>query len=88
MVFEGKHKEFIIIKVNLNIIRKDDEQYPYNEDNFYFEFNNIGYNNIVWMNCIYNYCVFYLGFKTIYNFFFKAMFKPMRKAYKEEETRY
>ncbi len=40
------------------------------------------------MNCIYNYYVFYLGFKAIYNFFFKAIFRFIKKIYKEEETRY
>ena len=40
------------------------------------------------MNYIYDYCVLYLGLKTTNNFFFKAMFKPMKKAYKEEETRH
>ncbi len=40
------------------------------------------------MNCIYNYCTFHLKFKTINNFFFKAMFKLIKKAYTEEKTRY
>ncbi len=40
------------------------------------------------MNCIYNYYTFYLEFKTINNFFLKAMFKPMKKAYKEKKTKH
>ncbi len=40
------------------------------------------------MNCIYDYYIFYLKFKTINNFFFKIMFKPMKKIYKEEEIKY
>ncbi len=40
------------------------------------------------MNYIYNYCIFYLELKTIYNFFFKIIFKFIKKAYREEETRY
>ena len=40
------------------------------------------------MNYIYNYCAFYLRFKTINNFFFKIIFKPMKKVYRKEEMRY
>ena len=40
------------------------------------------------MNCIYNYYVFYLRSKTINNFSFKTIFKPIKKAYREEKTRY
>ncbi len=40
------------------------------------------------MNYIYNYCILYLKPKTTYNFFSKAIFKPIRKTYKEEETRH
>src|SRR6266566_2599998 len=40
------------------------------------------------MNCIYDYCAFYLGFKVINNFFFKTMFRSMRKTYTFEETEY
>ncbi len=47
LAFEREYKEFIIIKVNLNIIRNDREEYLYNEDNLYFEPNNTGYNDII-----------------------------------------
>jgi len=40
------------------------------------------------MNCIYNYYTFYLGFKIIYNFFLRAIFRFIKKVYKEEKTRY
>ncbi len=40
------------------------------------------------MNYIYNYYIFHLKSKTTYNFFFKTMFKLIKKVYKEEETRY
>ncbi len=40
------------------------------------------------MNCIYDYCIFYLGFKPIYNFFFRVIFRPMKKVYKKEETKH
>ncbi len=74
--------------INLNIARNDDEKYLYNENNLYLEPNNVGYHNIIWMNCIYNYYIFYLRFKTINNFFSKAVFRPMRKIYIEEEIRH
>src|SRR6266566_2518759 len=40
------------------------------------------------MNYIYNYCIFYLGSKATYNFFLKAIFRPIRKVYKEKEIRH
>ena len=55
LVFEKEYKEFTVIRVNFNIARRDNEEYSYNEDNLYFEFNNIGYYNIIQMNYIYNY---------------------------------
>ncbi len=69
LAFEREYEEFIIIKVNFNIIRKDSEEYLYEENDFYLEFNNIGYNDIIQINCIYNCCRFHLGFKIINNFF-------------------
>ena len=47
LTFEKKHEEFTVIKVNLNIIRKDDEEYLYNEDDPYSEPNNARYHNII-----------------------------------------
>ncbi len=44
---EREYKEFTVIGVNLNIIRNDNEEYPYNEDNLYLESNNIGYDDII-----------------------------------------
>ncbi len=40
------------------------------------------------MNYIYDYCIFYLGFKIINNFFFKVIFKSVKKVYIEEETKH
>ncbi len=40
------------------------------------------------MNCIYNYCIFYLKPKATNNFFFKTIFKPIKKTYKEEKTKH
>ncbi len=88
LVFEKKHKEFTIIRVNLNIIKNNGEEYPYNEDNLYLEFNNVEYNDIIQINCIYDYYIFYLESKAINNFFFKVIFRFIKKTYKEEETRY
>ncbi len=81
MAFEGEYKEFIVIRINLNIVKNDGEEYFYNENDFYLEFNNVGYNNIIWMNYIYNYYIFYLGFKVINNFFFKVIFRFIKKVY-------
>ncbi len=61
----------MVIRVNLSITRNDNEEYLYDEDNLYFEFNNVGYDGIIWMNCIYDYCIFYLEFKVTYKFFLK-----------------
>ncbi len=88
MAFEKKYKEFTVIGVNFNIIKNDGEEHLYDKDDLYLEFNNVGYNNIIWINCIYNYCIFYLEFKKIYNFFFKVIFKLIKKVYREKETRY
>jgi len=46
-VLEREHKEFIIIKVNLNTVRNDSEEHLYDKDDLYFEFNNVGYDNII-----------------------------------------
>ncbi len=47
LAFERKHEEFTVIRINFNIVKRDDKEYPYNEDNLYFEFNNAGYHNII-----------------------------------------
>ncbi len=85
---EGEYKEFIVIEVNLNIVRNDGEEHSYNEDDLYLKSNNVGYDSIIQINYIYDYYIFYLKFKTTYNFFFKAMFKFIKKVYKEEKIRY
>ncbi len=46
-MFKGEHEEFIVIRVNLNIVKNDSEKHLYDEDDFYFKFNNVGYNNII-----------------------------------------
>ena len=88
LAFKKEYKEFTIIKISLNTVKKDDKEYLYNKNNLYFEFNNIKHHNIIQMNCIYNYCTFYLGFKTINNFFLRIIFKLFKKAYKKEKTKY
>ncbi len=88
LTFKREYNKFIVIKVNFSIVKNNGEEYLYNENNLYFEFNNAGYNGIIQMNYIYNYYIFYLKFKTINNFFFKIMFRFIKKIYKEEETRY
>ncbi len=47
LTFKKEYKEFIIIKVNFNIVKKDNKEYSYNEDNLYLEFNNVKYYNII-----------------------------------------
>jgi len=47
LMFEKEYKEFIIIKVNLNIVKRDGEEYLYNEDDSYLKLNNIRYYNII-----------------------------------------
>ncbi len=83
-----KQKEFTVIEVNLNSGRNDGEKHLYNKDDFYLEPNNAGYNNIIQINYIYNYYILHLGFKTINNFFSRTIFKLIKKAYKEEETKH
>ncbi len=81
-----KYKEFTVMGVNLNIARNDGEEYLYKEDDPYLEPNNVRHYSIIWMNCIYNYCIFHLGSKAINNFFPKAMFRSIKKTYTFEET--
>jgi len=45
--FERKYEEFIVIEVNLNIIKNDGEKHLYNKNDLYFKFNNVEYNNII-----------------------------------------
>ncbi len=40
-------KEFTVIKINLNTVKKNDEEHSYNKDNLYLELNNIGYYSII-----------------------------------------
>ncbi len=41
------YKEFIIIEINPNTIKRDDEKHFYNEDDLYLESNNVRYYNII-----------------------------------------
>ncbi len=77
-----------MIDINLNIIKKDNEEYLYKEDDLYLEFNNAGHHSITQINCIYNYYILYLKLKAINNFFFKAVIKPIKKVYTKEEIKY
>ncbi len=88
LAFEREYKDFIVIVINLNIVKKDDEEYFYNEDDLYLKSNNIKYYNIIQMKCIYNYCAFYLRSKAINNFFLKIIFKLIKKVYRKKEIRY
>ncbi len=83
---EREHKEFTVMGVNLSTARNDDEEHPHKEDDPYLEPNNAGHHGIAWMSCIYDYCAFHLGPKATNNFFPRAMFRPMRRAYTFEET--
>ncbi len=84
-MFKREHEEFIMIDVNFNIVKNDDKEYLYKEDDLYLEPNNVGYYSIIWMNYIYNYCVFHLRFKATNNFFFKVIFKLIKRIYTFEE---
>jgi len=46
-VIEGKHEEFTVIRINLSIVKRDNEEYPYNKDDLYLKPNNIKYYNII-----------------------------------------
>ncbi len=47
LAFEREYEEFTIIGVNLSTVKKDNEEYLYDEDDLYLEFNNVGYNSII-----------------------------------------
>ncbi len=47
LVFEEEYEEFTVIRVNFNIVKNDSEEYLYDENNLYFESNNVGYNDII-----------------------------------------
>ncbi len=47
LISEREYKEFIMINVNLNTMKNNGEEYPYDENNLYFESNNVGYHNII-----------------------------------------
>ena len=47
LVFEEEYEEFTVIRVNFNIEKNDSEEYLYDENNLYFESNNVGYNDII-----------------------------------------
>jgi len=44
---EKEYEEFTVIGINFNIIKNNGEEYLYDENDFYFEFNNARYNNII-----------------------------------------
>ena len=88
LIFEKEHEEFTVININLSIVKNDNEEYLYKKNDPYLEFNNVEHYNIIQMNCIYNYYTLYLGFKAINNFFFKTIFKLIKKMYTEKETRH
>ena len=85
---KGKYKEFTVIKINLNTVRNDGEEYPYNEDDLYLKPNNVEHDDIIQMNYIYNYYILHLGSKTINNFFLKTIFKLIKKIYKKEKRKH
>ncbi len=86
LALEREYEEFTMMGINLSTTKNDSEEHLYNEDNPYFEPNNAGYHSIIQISYIYNYCVFYLRFKIINNFFSRAIFRLIRKVYIFEET--
>ncbi len=47
LAFKGEYKEFTIIRVNFNTVKREGEEHPYEEDNLYLELNNAGYHGII-----------------------------------------
>ncbi len=47
LTFEREYEKFIVIRVNLNIVKNNNEEHLYNEDDLYLESNNTGYNDII-----------------------------------------
>ncbi len=47
LAFKRKHEEFIVIRINLNIVKNNSEKHLYDKNDFYFESNNIGYDSII-----------------------------------------
>ena len=47
LVFEREYEEFIVIGINLSIVKRDNEEYLYNKNNPYLEPNNVGHHSIV-----------------------------------------
>ena len=47
LAFEKEYKEFTIIKVNFNIVKKDNEKHLYEKDDPYLELNNTRHYNII-----------------------------------------
>jgi len=47
LAFKKEYKEFTVIGVNFNIVKRDGEEHLYKEDDLYFEFNNAGYDGII-----------------------------------------
>ncbi len=88
LIFKREYEEFTVMGVNLSTAKNNDEEYLHDEDDPYLEPNNIRHYDIVQINCIYDYCVFYLEFKAINNFFSRAIFRLIKKIYIEKETRY
>lgn len=88
LVPEGEHEEFTVGGVNLSTARNDGEERPHEEDDPYLEPNNAGHHGVAWMNCIYDYCAMHLGPKATNNFFPRPVNRPLRRAYREDETRH
>ncbi len=47
LAFKGEYEEFIIMDVNLNITRNNNEEYLYDKDDLYFELINVRYHSII-----------------------------------------
>ncbi len=47
LTLEKEHKEFTIIDINLNTTKNNNEEYLYEEDDLYFEPNNVKHHSIV-----------------------------------------
>ncbi len=47
LAFKKEYEEFIVIRINFSIVKNNNEEHFYNEDDLYLEPNNIGYNDII-----------------------------------------
>ncbi len=46
-MFKEEYEKFTVIRVNFNIVKRDNKEHFYNEDDLYLESNNVRYYNII-----------------------------------------